>query len=103
MSQHNTSFDLQQIEAIQNEINVLFKSLNFDLLRHINIIICQSDQIHFLENLHEIYKSDFQIVINDKFSVNEYEYVRLIRQVIFSINSYFDIYFILGPENDNYR
>jgi hypothetical protein len=84
----HTSFDLQQIEAIQNEINFLFKSINSDLLRHINIIICQIDQIHFIGKLYEIYKPDFQIVINEKFSVNEYEYVSLIRQVIFSIISY---------------
>jgi hypothetical protein len=91
----HTSFDLQQIEAIQNEINFLFKSINSDLLRHINIIICQTLH-HFIGKLYEIYKPAFQIVINEKFSVNEYEYVSLIRQVIFSIIS-LGIYFILGP------
>jgi hypothetical protein len=107
LGKHTTSFDVRQLEAIQNEIALAYRSLHFDLLRHINIFICPVDHQNMLEVFHEFCKPDFQIVLNAKFSVFEYAYVSLIIQVIF-IHFFchyflFPVYLILGPENDNYR
>jgi hypothetical protein len=105
---HNTSFDLRQIEAIQKEISALHNSINFDLFRHINIFVRSIDRQGLVEHFfNEIYKLDFQIVLNGKFAVFEYEYVSLLRQVMFFRLQLYFLFrmcnLIIGPKNDNYR